>query len=66
MLGFMNQRDEVDILNSVVDCWDVLELDKQSLWLAPYQPSIGWNNGLTSRGLVFLAGACAGGAFNRF
>lgn len=32
----------------VVDCLYVLELDTQSLWLAPYQPINGWNNGIIS------------------
>lgn len=48
MLGFVNQRDEVDILYFVIDYLNVLELSSQSLWLAPYQPSGGWNSGVIS------------------
>ena len=46
---------DLDVLSFVVECMYRLELEYQSLWLAPYQPCVGWNNGVISLSLS-LAG----------
>jgi len=47
MLGFLNRRDEVHVLDFVVNCLDVLETNIPGGW-CPISLLFGWNSGAIS------------------